>query len=310
MLAGLLLPAAAIAQVRKETLSVPSLDHGKPVMVPVAIFIPDTAPDKAAAMVILHGSGGVSDSREYRYAREFSRMGVVSVIPDSFAARGVKSTVTDQSAVPTTDMARDLMLVLAAVARHPRIDAARIGAVGFSKGASAVLQDALAAQAQRFSPGGPRFALHVAFYPSCATQFFDPTTTGAPVRLLIGGQDTYAGSKPCRDYAGRLKAAGGDVETVVYPQAQHDWDTGTRPWSNPAGENYSRCVYAEQADHSWIEQTSGIATVGSDGRLVPGAVARALALCRTSGVSGAPDEAARAQSLAALQAYMRAALKL
>lgn len=303
-------PAQAQQGVRKEVISVDSLAKGKPVSVPVEVFIPDGAAERAAAMVILHGSGGVTDQREYGYAREFTKMGVVSVIPDSFTPRGVKSTVADQAAVPSLEMAGDIMRILAAVAKHPRIDPARIGVVGFSKGGTAALQVALAAQAERHTPGGPRFALHVAFYPACDTQYLNVTTTGAPVRVLIGERDTYVGSKPCLDYVAKIKAGGGDIAATVYPQAEHDWDKGTKAWNNSAGENYSKCVFIEQPDRSWVEQTSGVTIIAAGGKPVSGARDQAYAKCRTSGVAGGPHEATRVQSLADLQAFMQSALKL
>jgi len=55
-----------------------------------------TWPAKAGAMpalVIQHGSGGVSAEREGRYAREMVALGVAAVVIDSFKPRGVTQTV-------------------------------------------------------------------------------------------------------------------------------------------------------------------------------------------------------------------------
>lgn len=310
LVAVLLLPVSGWAQAKKEIVEVDGLNRGQPIKLPVEVFIPDGVSGQLPAMVILHGSGGITDEREYGYAREFTKLNVISVIPDSFAPRGVKSTVSDQAAVTALDMAGDAMRVLAAVSKHPRIDPARIGIVGFSKGGTVALQTALAAQAERHTPGGPRFALHVAFYPGCDTQYLNVRSTGAPVRVLIGGNDTYVGSKPCLDYVARIKAGGADIEAIVYPEARHDWDRGSKPWANSTGENHSKCVFIEQPDRSWVEQTSGVQTFAPGGKPIPGAREQAYAKCRTQGIEGGPNPAVKEKSLADLRAFMQSALKL
>ncbi|WP_300300154.1 dienelactone hydrolase family protein [Ferrovibrio sp.] len=311
-LSGLLLAALPVmAEVKKEILEFSGPSRGGPVTVRAELFLPDAlAGTRLPAMLIHHGSGGVSNEREYAYAREFTAMGVAAIIPDSFTPRGVKSTVADQSAVTNNDMLADAFGALKAAAGHPRLDPARIGITGFSKGGTVALQSALVSVAERFAPGGPRFALHVPFYASCGTQYLNPKTTGAPMLVLIGGADTYVGSQPCLDYAAKIGATGGRVEAVVYPNAQHGWDGAGAAYRIANGENYSKCVYVEQPDRSWIEQTSGVMTNGPGGRAIEGANQKALAACRTLGVSGGPDADARTKSMAALKATMRAAFGL
>lgn len=305
-----LLPGPAMSQI-KEILEfqVPSRG-GAPVTVKAELFLPEGTARGLPAMVIHHGSGGVTNEREYAYAREFIAMGVAAIIPDSFTPRGVKSTVADQSTVTNNDMLADAFHALKAATAHPRLDPARIGITGFSKGGTVALQSALVGVAERFAPGGPRFALHVPFYASCGTQYLNVKTTGAPMLVLIGGMDTYVGSQPCLDYAAKIKAAGGIIETVVYPNAQHGWDGAGRPYSISSGENNARCVYVEQADRSWIEQTSGVMTNSPGGRPIEGANQKAQAVCRSLGVSGGPDADAKAKSLEALKGAMRAAFRL
>src|SRR5207302_1900292 len=45
---------------------------------------------KVPAVVILHGSGGISADREGNWARRFNEWGVAAFVVDSFTARGVK----------------------------------------------------------------------------------------------------------------------------------------------------------------------------------------------------------------------------
>jgi dienelactone hydrolase len=101
-----------------------------------------------------------------------------------------------------------------------------------------------------------------------------------------------------------LKGEGAPVEVVVYPGAQHGFDGG-RAYRVVRGENYSRCVFEQQPDGTWKEASSGITTNDSKGQRIEHAYRRALAECRTSGVSGGPNEAARAQSMQALKTYVQ-----
>lgn len=306
----LLLPAGPAMSQIKEILEFTSPSRKGPVTVRAELFLPEGVAGRMPAMVIHHGSGGVSNTREYAYAREFTKMGVASIIPDSFTPRGVKSTVEDQSTVSSNDMIADAFGALKLAAAHARLDPARIGITGFSKGGSVAMRSGLEVIARRHAPNGPRFALHVPFYAGCDTIYHNMRTTGAPMLVLIGGADTYVGAERCVFAVERMRAAGSAVDMIVYPDAQHGWDGAGRAWSYPNGENYSRCIYVEQPDRSWVEQSSGLTTSGRDGRVIADAAQKALAACKTLGVSGAPDAEVKAQSLAALKGAMTAAFGL
>ena len=300
---ALLACASAEAQ-QRETISFESRQKGQPVQVTAEIYRPaKTGP--VPAMVIHHGSGGVSDPREGRFAREMVAMGVAAVVIDSFKPRGVTSTVHDQSAVTGQDFNLDALMALKALGTNSRIDRAHVGIMGFSKGGTSAL---MASHEQLVAaagiPAGLHYALHVPFYPACAIQYYQPRTTGAPIYMLLGGADTYVGTEPCQTYADALRAAGARIDVKVYPNAPHGFD-GSRPYSIGAGENYSQCVLQQQADRSWIERKSGVMTSGADGKPIPGAQAKALSVCRTLGVSGGPNDAASRQSMEDLKGYVR-----
>lgn len=286
----------------KDVLGIARQHRGAAVEVTATLMLPAGA-GRVPAMVIHHGSGGVSEAREWAYAREMAKLGVAALVIDSFTARGVRSTVRDQSTVTTYDMTGDAFAALARLAEHPRIDARRIGIMGFSKGGTVAVQTALARRAARALPEGPRFALHVAVYPGCTSHDYQPRTTGAPVLMLLGGADTYVGVAPCTEYAEKIRSAGGSVEVKVYPGAKHGFD-GVRDYSDAQGENWSGCLFEEQADHSWRERTSGKVTF-ANGRQVAEGHRAALAACRRYGVSGGPDPAAKAAAMADLTAAVR-----
>jgi dienelactone hydrolase len=293
----------SFAQDNSEKLTFAQDHRGKAITVGGDLFLP-SGTAKVPALVIHHGSGGVSADRELRYAREIVTMGVATLVIDSFKPRGITSTVQDQSAVTSLEMLGDAFGALKALAAHPRVDGKRVGIIGFSKGGEVALQSALGVRVSRYSPDGLRFALHVPFYPWCGTQHYKPKTTGAPIYMLLGGADTYVGVEPCKEYAGVLKAEGARAEVVIYPGAKHGFDGG-QEYTVAQGQNSSRCVYQQQPDGTWKERTSGIITTDSKGQRLEGPTRQAVEKCRTLGVSGGPNADARAKSMAALKSYVQ-----
>jgi len=300
----LLVMAGTASAQQRERISFEGRQKGNPVTVTAEIYWPSRT-GVVPAMVIHHGSGGISDVREGRWAREMSALGLAAIVIDSFKPRGVTSTVEDQSSVTGLDFNLDALKALIALGNNPRIDRSKIGIMGFSKGGTSTLNAALERPNTLAGvPAGLRYALHVPFYPSCATQYYRPRMTGAPIYMLLGANDTYVGTEPCTTYADALRAAGATIEVKIYPGAMHGFDGG-RAYSVPRGENFSKCIYQQQPDGTFVERMSGVAVTDKDGRAIPGAGAKAASVCMTLGVSGGGNDAAAAQSLADLKGYVQ-----
>lgn len=303
-LLAITLGGESVAQPSSEKLMLARQHRGKAIEVPGELLLP-AGTNKVPAMVLVHGSGGVTQTREYRYAKELVGMGVAAFVLDAFKPRGIVMTVTDQESVTSSEMTDDAFAALKALAAHPRIDAAKVGVVGFSKGGIVALRAAHERILARSGlAAGLRFALHVPFYPSCGSHYLRQKTTGAPILMLIGGADTYAGVEPCTEYAEKLKTQGARLEIKVYPGAPHGFD-GESAYSVAKGENYSRCIFDEQSDGTWKERTSGVTTNDAQGKRIEAGYKAALAACRTLGVSGGPNAAAKTASMSELKAAVR-----
>lgn len=219
------------------------------------LFLPAaaTAESKAPGVVVVHGSGGIRNAREGFWGRELSSAGVVVLAIDSFTARGIGSTVEDQSRITTAQMSRDAFGALAYLARLPAVDATRVAVMGMSRGGAVALQSA----DPRAAPEGSlRFAAHVPLYPSCTTRYRNPRMA-APILMLIGANDDYTGVKPCADYAERIRAAGGRAELTTYEGAHHGFDTsGLRTFWIPRAQNFRDCViYVEDDGRAVLDGT-------------------------------------------------------
>ena len=239
--------AGAVAQ-QRQTIDVESRFHGKPLTIHAQMFLPASHSDgKIPAMIIVHGSGGVRGEREFAYAREFNPLGIASVVIDSFTPRGIKSTVRNQAPVSSYDMLIDAVHTLNTVAHHPAIDPARIGIIGFSKGGTVAIEAALRRYMDPLAVVKRGFAVLVAMYPWCGNLPLDfHAASGAPLHMLLGEQDRYAGTESCKEFGEKFAAAGGNLTLKIYPGAQHDWDfPGSAHWTDAAGQNTSKCIYDE-----------------------------------------------------------------
>ncbi len=253
------------ANPHRESVTFSSLrgnDGKPPAVIPAELYVPADRAGPFAAVVLVHGSGGVADFREHWYAREFAARGFAALVIDSFKPRGVTSTVDDQTRVTTSQMILDAYAALAFLATDKRIDPARIGVMGFSKGGTVALWSAMKAVGDRAEASGgtkQRFAFHLPFYPGCNFQYRSPATTGGPILMMLGELDDYTQPQTCIDYAKRLQAGGVKVEYQVVPGAYHAWETESGPHYLARAERVRRCEYLIEGDgrYTWVKDKDG-----------------------------------------------------
>src|SRR5438067_2799084 len=219
------------------------------------------------AVVLLHGSGGVLASRELTYAPQLARMGVAALVVDSFGARRDRGTEFIERVLNITEtmMLADSYAGVGFLAARPEIDARRVVLTGFSYGAMATIYVLYAQVADTLAPPQQngerlRFAGHVAFYGPCIARFENSRTTGAPLLMLIGGKDEIVDQQRCAEVAADLRAGGSRVETIVYPDAVHQWDGAFA--ARPIGRNLSGCSFVVDRDGTIRDRNTGLAMTG------------------------------------------------
>ena len=190
------------------------------------------------AMVILHGSGGIAEGREFEYAKLFSENGIAALVVDYYAPRGVvEDTPYVMKTMITTevDIMSDAYSALKILGTHPAIDAARIGVTGYSYGGMAtryVLDDRLKAI---MAPDVPPFALHMDIYGPCHQTLGHTGTTGAPYLAIHGDMDNTIDVELCQRVYKDLEAGGSSVESHVIAGAGHGWENDTPLSQFPGG---------------------------------------------------------------------------
>jgi dienelactone hydrolase len=224
--------------------------EGKPITLAGELRLPRPGTDRLPVVVLLHGSGGIGGSIT-DWEQFFNGMGVATFVIDSFTARGIVSTVNDQTQLGRLAMTIDAYRALDLLSKHPRIDPARIVLMGFSRGA----QPALYASVKRFQrmhgPANQEFAAYVPFYAPCGTTYRDDEdVTDKPIRLFHGSADDYVPVAPCRAYVARLKAKGKDVQLTEYAGAGHVFDGQAfkKPLKLEKAQTTRQCELAEAQD--------------------------------------------------------------
>lgn len=178
------------------------------------LVFPESVAGKLPAIVIAHGSGGL-DGRSRRWASFFQTQGMATLVIDYFGPRGVYANSSVQP-IPV----HDAMDALRLLATHPRIDAERIAIIGFSRGGHLAYESAN----NMALPGTPRYAAHVALYPSCGVLGVSKFGLTAPVLLLVGANDDLVPAAQCEVLAERAGGRGAAVTLKVYDGAWHGWD--------------------------------------------------------------------------------------
>jgi len=208
------------------------------------------------AVIINHGSGGVG-SHHYEYAKRIVDSGMVAVLFDGFCARGLQSTVGSQFSLGLAASIADNYALLNALQKEPFIDGANIGAMGTSRGGSALVLAADERMRARFQHGKVPFKSFAAVYPGCSTQL--ETRTPSSIRLLVqlGRQDTYFPPEQCRKVVGAMKTDGFFVRITEYA-AHHGWDAGGPPTRLANEMSYGNCNMVVRSDGVPVEQTSNI----------------------------------------------------
>lgn len=193
---------------------------------------------RRGVVIIVPGSGGVSEAM-LMHAGALTDRGLGVFVLDPFTGRGVTSTVADQSQFTFAGSAHDVLAAARVLMALPGVDPARIGAMGYSRGGTAVLMAAETRLARAVLPPGRSLAAVVAAWPWCGVQFRQPDTGRTPVRFLLGAADTWVSPVQCQGLAGSLQASGHPVSARLFENAAH-------------GFGYTAPVRAiPNAQHSW-----------------------------------------------------------
>ena len=261
------------------------------------LSLPFVAAARMPAVLLLHGDAGAI-ANQVVWREELNALGIAVFTLDSFSGRGAIATGASLMTMPDSigGLARivDAERALALLAKHPRIDPARIAVMGFSSGGRTVLVGAQSRFAAAFGTPGLRFAAYIALYPDCNARLVGDTKSDpGPQRIFIGKDDVLTSAAACTRYAERLRAAGNDISTTAFEGAHHGFDNVSNP-------GMIRVADAPTGANCSLEETAA-------GELVNVDTGRPLTLadkCIGRGLVAGYDPAADAATKAAVKALL------
>ena len=204
------------------------------------------------AAVILHSSGGPS-ALEWNMARALGTIGIASLVVDSFGPRGISHSGQDQTRITEATIMADAFNGLALLAKDSRIRADRIAVIGFSKGAAVALYSATAEIAQAVGRAqAPRFAAHLAYYPWCGLNLYEPRGSGAPILIHMGEDDDMVSPAQCAAWVSAMRQSdrATPIHLLLYPGARHGFNhppLAYMPALTLSAQNSGNCRIIETA---------------------------------------------------------------
>jgi len=233
-------------------------DKGQAHWLGAELRIPQGQKAKFPAVVLMHGSGGVSGSMDL-WVHALNQAGIATLVVDSFSGRGITSTVQDQTLLHSLAMMVDAYRALDVLAKHPRIDANKISVMGFSKGAVASVFSA-STRFKALYGSSAKFASHIGLYTPCNTRFMgDTVVTGSPMRFFHGTSDDYVSVLPCRAFVAELQSKGVDISLTEFANTQHGYDSPLAPekMAVPTAQSTRNCQFIEKTKGELFNAQSG-----------------------------------------------------
>jgi dienelactone hydrolase len=177
-------------------------------------------------VIVVPGSLGI-DASHLAHAETLTGAGLAAFVLEPFGARGITSTVANQTQYSFAASAYDVLAAWSVLSKLPEIDAMRVGAQGHSRGGSAVLTAATRRFADAVVGKGRGLTAVLAAYPWSGHQFLDPAIGATRIRVLMGDRDDWCSVQQVQGHLQAIRLTGGAVSLRLFGGAAHSFDRGT-----------------------------------------------------------------------------------
>ncbi|HEX3175467.1 MAG TPA: dienelactone hydrolase family protein [Methylomirabilota bacterium] len=194
----------------------------------------DAAKGKHPGLVLVHEWWGITQ-HIHNEARDFARQGYTAFIADMYGDARTADNPKDAGALSSSVMKNPQTMesrfnaARAQLTRHPSVDPARIGAVGYCFGGAVVLNMARA---------GADLAGVAGFHASLGlnTPAPAPGTVKAKILILNGADDPFVKKEQYATLKSQLDEAKADYKVIEYPGAVHAF---TNPEATELGKKFN-----------------------------------------------------------------------
>jgi dienelactone hydrolase len=202
------------------------------VNLPAKLYLP-VGKATGAGVVALHGCGGPLARRDDGWAKILAGEGHAVLLPDSFAARGLKADCKDSTHGASAYGARrdDALAAAAWLGAQTFAPAGGVILLGWSDGGTTVLAS--------IGPGTPSGLIRgaVAFYPACTrTVKRTDWRNGVKLLILMGAADDWTPPAPCQSLAAKNQG----ITIDLFAGAYHDFDVPDDPVHEITGLPYTK----------------------------------------------------------------------
>lgn len=248
-----------------------------------AVYIPapNTAVKPAAAIIMLHGCGGLYTtkgkirSRERAWIDILHAEGYALLLPASFASRGYGylCKIKNRPVTPQGQRPHDAMGAVQYLAMRPEIDPKRIAFLGWSNGAMTGLHAVRMGADVEPASNSMDARTAVVFYPGCIAlkKSYPDYEARIPTLIQHGALDDWTLPDPCRELVANAtnRNGGAHMSIDLYDGAYHGFD-------NPNSK-----VRTITTKHSGYKSGERTVHVGTNHEAREKAIARTLEWFRT-----------------------------
>jgi dienelactone hydrolase len=188
------------------------------------LYLPH-AKQPSPAVIIIPGSGGVNVWMLH-HAQALVQAGMAVLVVDPFTARGVADTIAVQQQFSFAASTFDVFAAVQYLRQHSAVDTQRIGAMGYSRGGTAVLQAAMTQLNRHALAGQAAPNAVLAAWPWCGYQFNQPDTGSVRVRMLAADKDNWASALQTQAYFQAIQARNASATLRLFKDAQHGFGYG------------------------------------------------------------------------------------
>ena len=231
---------------------VDGIGNDKKFFIPGQLTFPEGNQERYPIMILIVNSGCGYNFRNFTYGFDIKNQGVATLELDNCKPRGLSefnpiAAGNSQKLTPWMGAA-DALHALKFLQSHPKVDADKIGIIGFSWGGQVALWTGIDLVRKSIVGDKVDFALRVPYYPYCR-YFDDPKYSRNKLHFFIRKLDAVP-PKYCSEMSNNFNNLGYDVSIDVYPGAYHNFDDPF--WDSPPPEFTNKSWYVTDKCNLWI----------------------------------------------------------